>query len=243
MLGLDLKPRISLKHILVPTDFSNYGGQVPFAVSLARKYGSKIYVAHVLPPEPHPIIPIEPVPQSMDPAYLEAEDAVAEFLRDNAYLDVPYEVILEKGELCTTFEHIVRDHEIDLIVLATHGRHGARKLLLGSVAEELFRSATCPVLTLGPFMTPAKKPERELKTILFATDFRTGSANALPHAMSLAEEHGARITFLHVLPEPGLGASATETYFTRERYKAKIKLELQQMIPREEIYARDNSEF
>jgi nucleotide-binding universal stress UspA family protein len=244
MHGLDLKTRLSLKHILVPTDFSACAGKaMPFAVSLARKYGSNVYVAHVLPPEPHPVIPIEPVPQSMDPAYIEGEQEVSEFLRDNAYLDVPYEVILEKGEMRSTFDQIVNDHEIDLIVLATHGRHGARKLLLGSVAEELFRSATCPVLTLGPFLAPHISPDGTMKNILFATDFCAGSINALPYAMSLAEENGARLTFLHVLPEPGLGASATETYFTRERYRAKIKLELEQMIPRDEIYARDHSDF
>lgn len=244
MHGLNLRTRLALKHILVPTDFSQCAGEaMPFAVSLARKYGSKLFVAHVLPEEPHPAIPVEPIPQSMDPAYVHGEQQVSEFLRDNAYLDVPYEVVLEKGDLRTTFDHIIKDHEIELIVLTTHGRHGARKLLLGSVAEELFRSATCPVLTLGPCLAAHIRPDGELKNILFATDFCEGSLHALPYAMSLAEENSGRLFLLHVLPEPGLRAMATETSVTRERDRADVKQELQKLIPFEETYAREHSEF
>jgi nucleotide-binding universal stress UspA family protein len=113
MHGLDLKTRLTVKHIMVPTDFSDCASKaMPYAVSLARKYGSKIFVAHVLPAEPHPVIPIEPIPQSMDLAFVEGEQEVSEFLRDNAYLDVPYEVVLEKGELRATLDHAQRGFDI-----------------------------------------------------------------------------------------------------------------------------------
>jgi nucleotide-binding universal stress UspA family protein len=244
MHGVSLKTRLALKHILVPTDFSERAGDaMPFAAALTRKYAAKLFVAHILPAEPHPAIPVQPIPQAIDPAYIHGEQQVSEFLRDNAYIDVPYEVVLEKGELRTTFDHIIRDHEIDLIVLSTHGRHGARKLLLGSVAEELFRSATCPVLTLGPCLAPHIRPDGELKRILFATDFCEGSLHALPYAMSLAEENNGRLFLLHVLPEPGLRAMTTETTFTRERDRLRLQADLRNLIPLDETYAREHSEI
>jgi nucleotide-binding universal stress UspA family protein len=63
---------------------------------------------------------------------------------------------------------------------------------MGSVAEELFRLANCPVLTVGPrgVDTP---PQHELKTILLATDFSADSIRAAKYATSLAEEFQARL--------------------------------------------------
>ena len=91
--------------------------------------------------------------------------------------------------------------KIDLIVLGTHGRKGFEKLLMGSVAEDVFRHAACPVLTIGPHVTH-KISEGSLRHILYATDFGEETRHGLPYALSLAEEHNAKMTLLHVTPEP-----------------------------------------
>ena len=85
-----------------------------------------------------------------------------------------------------------------LLVLGTHGRTGLKKLLLGSVAEKLFRRAPCPVLTVGPEVV-LEKPVAEFNHILFATDFSDQSLAAAPYAISLAQEHQSRLTLLHVM--------------------------------------------
>ncbi len=94
-------------------------------------------------------------------------------------------------------------YEIDLIVIGTCGRKGLGKLLLGSVAEEVFRNAACPVLTVGPHATrwPA---DDNLRHILYATDFGPESVHGLPYAISLAEQTRALLTLLHVAPEPSV---------------------------------------
>ena len=102
---------------------------------------------------------------------------------------------------------LVRKYGIDLIVIGTGGRKGLGKLLLGSVAEEVFRNAECPVLTMGPHAT-RWKIDGNLQHILFATDFGPESLHGLPYAISLAEENRARLTLLHVAPEPGSLAGA-----------------------------------
>jgi nucleotide-binding universal stress UspA family protein len=88
-----------------------------------------------------------------------------------------------------------------MVVIGTHSHKGLVKLVLGSVAEQIFRRASCLVLTVGP-----NSPEdAELETpgtgrpLLFATDFGKGSRRALPYAISLAAQRRAKLISLHVL--------------------------------------------
>jgi nucleotide-binding universal stress UspA family protein len=60
--------------------------------------------------------------------------------------------------------------QIDLIVLGMRGRNGLKKLMLGSVAEEVVNCAPCPVLTVGPHVSPKSSPKLKLGAILCATD-------------------------------------------------------------------------
>src|SRR5207244_7706673 len=81
----------------------------------------------------------------------------------------------------------------------TRGRHGLKKLVLGSGAEQIFRQADCPVLTVGPNVEVPAGDAAAFRHIVFATDFSAGSLHALPYALSLAEENEATLTFLHVM--------------------------------------------
>jgi nucleotide-binding universal stress UspA family protein len=87
-------------------------------------------------------------------------------------------------------------------------------LLLGSVAEDILRHASCPVLTVGPKVSGrAKLPaiqsrgrdlapvELELRQIVFATNFDQDSQFVAREAVSLAEEFRARLTLLHVIED------------------------------------------
>jgi nucleotide-binding universal stress UspA family protein len=88
----------------------------------------------------------------------------------------------------------------DLLVMGTHGRSGLGRLVMGSVAEGVFRQAACPVLTIGPKVSAQAPQEAEFKEIIFATDFSPESL-AAPYALSLAQEFQARLTLVHVAPQ------------------------------------------
>jgi len=105
--------------------------------------------------------------------------------------------LLERGELQDVISAIILQHGIDLLVLGTHGRKGIKRLVLGSVAEQIFRFATCPVLTVGPKVARQPAQFKTLNRVLFATDFSSGSLHALPYALSLAEENEASLVLLH----------------------------------------------
>ena len=89
------------------------------------------------------------------------------------------------------------DKHCDLIVSGTHGRRGFRRMILGSVAEELVRLAPCPVLTVSEKLTRIG----EVRSILVPVDFSLYSKSSLAVARELAGIYGSTIQLLHVVEE------------------------------------------
>jgi len=90
-----------------------------------------------------------------------------------------------------------------MIALATHGRTGLSRLILGSVAERVLRLSPVPVLVLRPFssyeIAKTGRPEDEpLRKILVPVDGSELQRAVVPHASALAQVFGARIVLLHV---------------------------------------------
>jgi nucleotide-binding universal stress UspA family protein len=196
--ALPVTTRIAISNILLATDFSEVSrAALGYACNLARSYGSKIFVTHVVPPEPYLTVPLEPIPVDLDLFWNREKQNMAEFVAAKALEEIPHEDILQRGELWDVISYVIDRHMIDLIVAGTHGRKGLKKVVLGSVAEKIYRQAKCPVLTVRPEVA---KTSWELKRILFATDFSETSLHALPYALSLAEENQAMLIFLNVAP-------------------------------------------
>jgi nucleotide-binding universal stress UspA family protein len=112
---------------------------------------------------------------------------------------------VEEGSPGSQILEVARREAADLIVMGTHGRAGVRRLVLGSVAENLVRLAPCPVLTVRS--TPSTqaaarwaRPRSECR-ILYATDFSPSARAAWPWARVLAETTKGRVDLLHVAPE------------------------------------------
>lgn len=193
--------RLSFKNVLLPTDFTPASNTaLAYARAFAHDYGSKIFVTHAVTPTPPIFLPMEPIPGNMDAEWNDAQVELKKFLQQDSLRDTTHEGILERGQLWNVLDDAIQRHAIDLIVLGSHGRHGLKKLVLGSGAEQIFRQASCPVLTVGPKVPEPQDEAIAFKNIVFATDFSTGSLKALPYAVSLAEESQASLTLLHVMP-------------------------------------------
>jgi nucleotide-binding universal stress UspA family protein len=191
---------LKLKNILFATDFSPCSeAALAYARGIAGRFNSTVHVVHVLPQEGHS--EVHPNHGAVDNTRRVAEERMAKFLLQNPLKGISHEIIVERGPLWHVLQDIIREAAIDLIVLGTHGRRGLKKLMLGSVAEEIFRRAECPVLTVGPHVPAPAGGEGRLQQILYATDFTIGSLHALPYALSLAKEHRATLALLHVLPD------------------------------------------
>ena len=192
---------ITFDNILFATDFSKQSSvALPFALSIAHKYVSKIFAVHVIAPPPLGNFPTLEVQELAAQALREAHDYMK--VLGPRLGGIPHESLLRKGDIWDELSSIVKEKKIDLIVLGTHGRAGVSKLLIGSVAEKIFRQSTCPVLTVGPNVSAEPGSVADIHTILCPVDFTADSLAAVPHAVSLAQENQARLYLMHVVPAP-----------------------------------------
>jgi len=191
--------RLSLKNILFPTDFSAASrAALPFAESLARLYGSTIFFAHSIAPEPHQQVVLDRVPAQDELPWRHARRKLEDVTKDPSLHEIRTEVLLDRGDTGNVIPAMIDEHEVDLVVLGTHGRRGVSKLILGSNAEKIYRSANCPVLTVGPKVHGAEN--WQLRRILCPVDTSEDPAAILQYALSLAEENQSEIILLEAIP-------------------------------------------
>jgi nucleotide-binding universal stress UspA family protein len=208
---------ISLKNILFATDFSEVSeAALPYVAAVSLRYGGMIHIAHVLP-EINLVRPSAIDPMTIGTIYEDAHSGAQEEMQELSLRlrRFPHHRYIRHGKVSDVLSDIIREQNIDLLVAGTHGRTGGWKLLLGSVAEEIFRMATCPVLTVGPNVPkltgwPKQRGndevppiELEFRRIVYATDFSGHSLVAASYAFSLAQEFRARLTLLRVIEEYG----------------------------------------
>jgi nucleotide-binding universal stress UspA family protein len=193
-----------IKNILFPTDFSesaNYA--LVHALSLAARYRADLHLFHVVNVYDDPHQQGHHFPTQDEIEKLVQERSTADFVtRDvvNAWKNIHVTRQQERGlTIAPAVLEYTDEHDIDLIVMGTHGRRGLGHLLLGSVAEEIVRLSPCPVLTVR-----GKKNGSQIaaiKRILVPVDFSGHAQRALAHAAELARMYGAELQLLHVIEE------------------------------------------
>ncbi len=191
---------VSFKRILLATDFSEASERaLSYAIAFCARYASDLFIVHATDPEPREAIPMDPLPRELDRRRIEAERQMKRLGKSAKLKDLPHNLVVEKGEVWTVLSSAIEREHIDLLIMGTHGRRGFRKLALGSVAEEVLHLAPCPVLTVGPNVTPASAHAVNFAEILFAADFGEASNNALPYAIALAQDCGGHLVLLHMV--------------------------------------------
>lgn len=170
-------------HILVATDGSGEAREaVRFGATLTHALGGKLTLVHV-------------VESSQDRGA--AETVLNEARDEAAKYGAQGSTRVEVGDPAEAIVGVRREMAADMLVVGTHARKGVARVVLGSVAESLYKRALCPVAvvrrfdhssgTLGPLVAP--------------TDFSAGANHAVEAAALLARTLGVRLTVLHVLPE------------------------------------------
>jgi len=143
---------VPIRRILFPTDFSEYADYAwPFALQFAQEFGAEVHLLHVVARPPHMTeayaLNFDPEKftqaltneacTSLERLVQAAKDRNVES-RSAVRIGVDFHEIIDYARTC----------QIDLIVMATHGRTGLAHALVGSVAEKVVRKAPCPVLTI-----------------------------------------------------------------------------------------------
>lgn len=147
----------NFRRILVTTDFSEAGDHaIAHAFRMAADHGAEVLLCHVVETivAPNPLYahyyPTELLnPEIQARAEQEAHAALAERAPKDAPLAaVPHTTYIGHGVPADEIVRVAKDRQVDLIVIATHGRTGLRHLLLGSTAERVLRHVHCPVLVV-----------------------------------------------------------------------------------------------
>lgn len=199
---------IHFDRIVFPTDFSECSNHaLGYAVLLADRFESELHMLHAVVlhgddpanpeqrfPEAHALLDrLEKVAQSELGRVAAREDlAVLKVRQEQRRGFDPGSVILD----------FAREIDAGLIVMGTHGRRGARRLLLGSVAENVLRRSPVPVLFVR--QSGERTHLERIDTILAPVDFSPASKLAVRQAAALAETLAASLRLLHVIETPVL---------------------------------------
>ena len=193
-----------LKDILFATDFSPASeAALPVLRSLALCCGSTVHLVHVIPAVP--AVPLGMTPE-LDSEYIDADDDMRLLLASEMLRDVACTFAVQRGDVGEVLNELARKKHANLIVLGTHGRRGLEKVVLGSTAEQVIRTAPCPVLTVGPHLC-RENPKASLGPIIVPLDLGERPHPAVRFAASLARANHARLVLLQAIP-PSLEASS-----------------------------------
>lgn len=241
---------LALKKILFPTDFSRCAEQAQtHALALAQEYGAELHMLHVNPA-------LEYAPHALDQNFPNHEQITVQMrelalrhmstaLTSREAGRVRVQQVYQNGiSVAPVILTYASANDIDLIVMGTHGRRGLGHLFLGSVAEEIVRMATCPVLTIRERKTPTVSTK--LERIFVPVDFSEHSRQALLYAKVLAQSHSACLQLLHVVEDlryPAFYMAERFAYFdVRPDIATQAQQELEQFF-REAIDAQVSADF
>jgi len=194
---------LNIKRILCPVDFSEFSAPaLEHATRLARLFGARLVVLHVIPPFPA-LHEGTGFPWVANPEELartqrqRAEWELQHLVEPLAGQRVPMETKVVEGDAARSIGAMAAALPADLIVVGTHGQGGFEQFVLGSVAEKVIRSAPCGVLAVGKV---SREPGNgAFRRILCALDLTQASAHTLHTALALAVECSATLTLLHIL--------------------------------------------
>ncbi|HVS14108.1 MAG TPA: universal stress protein [Thermoanaerobaculia bacterium] len=202
----------SFERVLFPTDFSDESrAALPYAAQLAQTFDAELHVLYVDVLHAHVSDAATRFPKLDE--YVEALGQYTgqlfdSLLKTSVIEELEVERAVRRGVAAAPeLVQYAEDQGIDLIVMATHGRRGLRKLALGSVAQEVVRHAPCPVLTVRGSQAPGR-PEKGGR-ILVPVDLGPRSALAVAMAARFARWTGAKVELLHVVaPTPVVAYAA-----------------------------------
>ena len=228
------------KNILFPTDFSPHArSALKYAAAFARAaHGRVILFSVQTGPVPANLMTLpEHVFEDQDSKWLlDLRREVKSLLTDPMLSGLEVEPVIVEGEPAPEIARAVREYDIDLVTVVTHGRRGISRAMFGSTAEEIIAEAPCPVLTVRPPQRDfvhhrGEQTEIRLNRILLATNFRPSSAAATNLARELMDTSGAEGHVVYVIgdyfeqisvmfPEGGKSALSRMRVEVQERMEA-----------------------
>ena len=211
----------AIRNVLFATDFSEESAHaIEYVRSLRQGYDAKIHVVHVADLFPYSLSDDPAAKREAEHIQHQAEARIRDFMLVHQFDRKHFEPSVVSGEVFMAVEKFSGEHNIDLILLGSRGDLGINRIFLGSTAEEIFRTARCPVMIVGPHASVPQKDGR-FHQLLFATDLSPHSRAAMAYGERLLRDNPrASITLAHFVSHDG-----------RQHPVAQIQSELLHMLP------------
>jgi nucleotide-binding universal stress UspA family protein len=223
---------LKLTSVLVATDFSPASQKaVLCATAVARRHGATIFLFHVVASQSERAV--------MD-AWREGQAEVMSHLLADRLDGIQYELMVRPGGICAALAQVMEEKKVDLVVFGTRGRTGMSKLILGSVAEKIFRQPRCPVITVGPNVSDAAA-QAEPEHILAATGFAPHSLHAVEYATRFAEYLHSSLGLVNVVTDPANAIGDPQERTRSERLKHLKALIGPETAPKPELFVEFGS--
>jgi nucleotide-binding universal stress UspA family protein len=230
--------RIQLKNIVCATDFSEFSERgVFYGISLAREFGAKFYLCHVIDLSSTAIYGetvLVDIDGQLSRISTYANNRLNKLIGEEP---IDWEPVISVGYPGDEITRIAEEKQADLVITATHSRTGLKRLILGSVTLNLIRSLNCPILVVRGAPSQ-KKPDIALKKILVGCDFSEDSLRAFQHGISLAQEYQAELHLVHVI-EPPIYENLIKPKDVDEvklDLRTKLRDQMAQMVPEDALH-------
>ncbi|MGC9197818.1 MAG: universal stress protein [Acidobacteriaceae bacterium] len=188
------------KLILLATDLEDdLEHLLPYAVAQARASKAICKLVHVIPPADGTMLDARAIfPADAAEAEHHAKQRLSVVAANLRASSIPCDVLIRPGLPAIVVPELVQETGADRLILGTHGRRHLKKLILGSVANEILRKVSVPVCTVGPQVRrpTSAEPQKLLHPVSLAPGYEPSARMAL----QIAQFHKAAITLLHVLP-------------------------------------------
>lgn len=234
--------RIYFKSIICATDFSDLSSHaVSYGIGLAKGFSAKLYLCHVI--DLSSATMYGEAAFAFDAQYRRMEEYAHERLRrligEN---QVEWEALVTTGRASDEIAKMAEEKGTDLVITATRGRSGLKRLLLGSVTEHLMRTLPCPLLTVCRHekdSTAFLNQAISFKRILIGCDFSADSNLAFQYGLSLAQEFQSELHLVHVIEPPVYKDLPKAVEDARERIRQNLHQHLNErlegMLPKEAL--------
>ena len=217
---------MTFQRILAPTDFSDAARHALIhAVYLARRYDAALHVLHV---------------EEVTEGYYERDEdlrarneaQMRELLEAQNLSGLKVEHAIEAGEVAAPgILEYAEMHAVDLIVMGTQGQRRLKRLFMGSVAEEVVREATCPVMVIREH--DRSFADKGIGRLLVPLDLSENSFAVLPYAKSLAAEYGSTMEVLHVFEDvnvPGIYGDIKNPLYDLPEARPRVEAEMRRAV-------------
>ncbi|MEY8849786.1 universal stress protein [Psychroserpens sp. XS_ASV72] len=185
-----------MKKILVPTDFSQEAeNALKVAAQLAKKYGSEIYLLHMLEIPMQEVDAVSAhveVPEVM--FFMKMAQKKFKDIMESDYLkDIQVREIVKPEASFNSVVEICHENNAEMIVMGSHGASGFKEMFVGSNAEKVVRTSDVPVLVIKN-----EHQDFSIDDFVFASDFKNDNKETYRQATELATTFGAKIHLLMV---------------------------------------------